>query len=194
MLQSLSITPHHWLKIKKIWNKILRNAWEWFLCSLFDCKFNCQLYKMIILIDLGLRFANCSAIFISVYAQGLNGAEALWANKKYHGHHSLPPWMVCDVKKRVSETSCQISGQPFGQFCVIIYFQISFALDLAIGIVLYKCLCKCAWFWCPLSYTQKISSTLPINSILLDLFFRYVVYNTVGTVLEKAAELESFGA
>ena len=70
-----------------------------FLCSLFDYKFNYQSYKMIILTDLGLRFANCSAIFISAYAQSLDSAEALWANKKYHRHHSLPPQMVCDVKK-----------------------------------------------------------------------------------------------
>jgi hypothetical protein len=52
-----------------------------------------------ILIILGLnilsRFANQSARFISAYDKGLSGAQAAWANKKYHGHHTLPPkWVL----------------------------------------------------------------------------------------------------
>ena len=44
---------------------------------------------------------NRSARFISAYAQGLSGAQAVWANKKYHGHHTLPPDFVAAVKESV---------------------------------------------------------------------------------------------
>lgn len=44
------------------------------------------------------RYANCSARFISVYAQGLSGSEAVWANWKYHGHQTLPAHIVQDIK------------------------------------------------------------------------------------------------
>jgi hypothetical protein len=45
------------------------------------------------------RYANRSARFISAYDQGLSGAEAVWAGKKYHGHRTLPPTMVAEVKR-----------------------------------------------------------------------------------------------
>ncbi|KAF8233946.1 hypothetical protein L208DRAFT_1264613 [Tricholoma matsutake] len=35
------------------------------------------------------------------YAQGLLGAQAVWANKKYHGHHTLPPDFGVAVKESV---------------------------------------------------------------------------------------------
>ena len=43
------------------------------------------------------RFANRSAHFISTYCQGLSGAQAAWANKKYHGHGTWcsPPRYGC---------------------------------------------------------------------------------------------------
>ena len=44
-------------------------------------------------------YANRSACFISAYSQGLSGGEAAWANRKYHGHQTLPPSMVAKVKK-----------------------------------------------------------------------------------------------
>ncbi|KAI9431753.1 hypothetical protein BJY52DRAFT_1341283 [Lactarius psammicola] len=47
------------------------------------------------------RFANRSARFVSAYAEGLTGAQAVWANKRYHGHHTLPPEMVAEVKRSV---------------------------------------------------------------------------------------------
>ncbi|KAH8982334.1 hypothetical protein EDB92DRAFT_1804662 [Lactarius akahatsu] len=37
------------------------------------------------------RFANHSAHFITAYGEGLLGAQAAWANKKYHSHCTLPP-------------------------------------------------------------------------------------------------------
>ena len=47
------------------------------------------------------RFANRSAHFISAYCQGLSGAQAAWANKKYHGHHILPPEMIALMKETI---------------------------------------------------------------------------------------------
>jgi hypothetical protein len=47
------------------------------------------------------RFANRSARFIFAYREGLSGAQAAWANKKYHGHRILPPDMVALVKATV---------------------------------------------------------------------------------------------
>ncbi|KZP16011.1 hypothetical protein FIBSPDRAFT_749359 [Athelia psychrophila] len=44
------------------------------------------------------RFANRSARFISGYAQGLTGAEAVWANRKYHGHRTLPADIIREIK------------------------------------------------------------------------------------------------
>ena len=49
------------------------------------------------------RFADRSTCFISAYHQGLSGAQAIWANKKYHGHHVLPPDMVSLVKTVVPQ-------------------------------------------------------------------------------------------
>ncbi|KAI0265290.1 hypothetical protein BC834DRAFT_988786 [Gloeopeniophorella convolvens] len=37
------------------------------------------------------RYANRAARFISLYREGLTGAQAAWANRKYHGHRTLPP-------------------------------------------------------------------------------------------------------
>ncbi|KIO17278.1 hypothetical protein M407DRAFT_16346 [Tulasnella calospora MUT 4182] len=36
------------------------------------------------------RFSIRSARFIDAYRKGLDGAQAAWANKKYHGHRTLP--------------------------------------------------------------------------------------------------------
>lgn len=46
-----------------------------------------------------MRYANRSARFISAYQQGLDGTEAYWANRKYHGHHTLPPGIVAQIKE-----------------------------------------------------------------------------------------------
>ncbi len=47
------------------------------------------------------RFANRSVHFIFAYHQGLSGAQAVWANKKYHGHCILPPDMIALMKEMV---------------------------------------------------------------------------------------------
>ncbi|KAF8223546.1 hypothetical protein L208DRAFT_1316293 [Tricholoma matsutake] len=43
------------------------------------------------------RYANHSACFISAYDQ-VSGAEAAWANCKYHTHQTLPPVMAAAVR------------------------------------------------------------------------------------------------
>ena len=46
-------------------------------------------------------FANRSARFISAYDAGLTGSQAMWANRKYHSHRSLPPDIVAEVKRSI---------------------------------------------------------------------------------------------
>ncbi|KAF9503146.1 hypothetical protein BS47DRAFT_1374494 [Hydnum rufescens UP504] len=42
-------------------------------------------------------FSNWSLRFMDGYRCGLNGLEAVWATKKYHGHRCLPPEMEHDI-------------------------------------------------------------------------------------------------
>ncbi|KAJ7181650.1 hypothetical protein C8R43DRAFT_1083839 [Mycena crocata] len=44
------------------------------------------------------RYANRSARFIHAYAEGLSGAQAAWANRRYHGHRTLPPDMLAKAR------------------------------------------------------------------------------------------------
>ena len=48
--------------------------------------------------ELDHRYVNRSARFISAYAQGLSGSEVVWANRKYHGHRTLPAHIVQDIE------------------------------------------------------------------------------------------------
>ena len=34
------------------------------------------------------------------YYKGLDGEEAAWANKKYHGYHILPDKLMDEIKER----------------------------------------------------------------------------------------------
>ena len=43
-------------------------------------------------------YANRAARFINMYAEGMDGAEASWASRKYHGHRSLPPEVIQKLK------------------------------------------------------------------------------------------------
>ncbi|KAF7373706.1 hypothetical protein MSAN_00581600 [Mycena sanguinolenta] len=49
-----------------------------------------------------IRFANCAARFISAYAHGLSGGDLIHVNRKFSGHHMLPPSMVAEIKAAVS--------------------------------------------------------------------------------------------
>ena len=46
-------------------------------------------------------YANRSAHFISAYHARLSGSQAMWANKKYHSHRSLPLDIIAEVKHSV---------------------------------------------------------------------------------------------
>jgi len=70
-----------------------------YLCFKFNGEFFFYLFNSFP--DILSRYANRSARFISAYGEGLSGAEAAWANKKYHGHRTLPPDMVAEIKKSV---------------------------------------------------------------------------------------------
>jgi hypothetical protein len=48
------------------------------------------------------RFANRSASFITAYREGLSGAQASWANKRYHSHHTLPPQCILNARNTVN--------------------------------------------------------------------------------------------
>jgi len=53
--------------------------------------------------SLSNRYANRCAQFIHVYASGLNGPEAAWANRRYHGHRTLPADMMLAAKNWAQE-------------------------------------------------------------------------------------------
>ena len=48
-------------------------------------------------------YANRSARFISAYHAGLSGSQAAWANRKYHGHRTLPPDIIAEVRHSILE-------------------------------------------------------------------------------------------
>ena len=43
---------------------------------------------------------NRSACFMDSYIQGLNGAQAAWANRVYHSHRTLPPEAIARALER----------------------------------------------------------------------------------------------
>jgi len=43
------------------------------------------------------------------YQNGLTGAEAVWAMRKYRGHRTLPPSIMDEVKKSVSSLNQSIN-------------------------------------------------------------------------------------
>ncbi|KIK21672.1 hypothetical protein PISMIDRAFT_78489, partial [Pisolithus microcarpus 441] len=45
------------------------------------------------------QFAMRSRRFIDAYKCGLNGAQAAWAVKKYHGHRVLPENLMAELDK-----------------------------------------------------------------------------------------------
>ncbi|KAF5337676.1 hypothetical protein D9758_013007 [Tetrapyrgos nigripes] len=47
------------------------------------------------------RFANRADRYIHAYAEGLTGAQAAWANRRYHGHRTLPPEMLRAAREAV---------------------------------------------------------------------------------------------
>ena len=67
-----------------------------------------------------LRFANRAARFITGYREGLSGAQAAWANRKYHGHRMLPPESILEAKSAINaqyfvfaQLTCACSGKSY---------------------------------------------------------------------------------
>ncbi|KAH8982328.1 hypothetical protein EDB92DRAFT_1804664, partial [Lactarius akahatsu] len=52
-------------------------------------------------------FVNQATCFITTYRDGLSGAQAAWANKKYHGHHMLLPQSILEAMDAVYYTACK---------------------------------------------------------------------------------------
>ena len=48
--------------------------------------------------DIFCSYTNQSVHFILAYHIGLTGSQAIWANKKYHSHRTLPPDVIAEVK------------------------------------------------------------------------------------------------
>ena len=47
------------------------------------------------------RLWYATACYISAYARGLSSSDAAWANRRYHGHRTLPPWMARKAQDRL---------------------------------------------------------------------------------------------
>ncbi|KIJ38680.1 hypothetical protein M422DRAFT_258552 [Sphaerobolus stellatus SS14] len=50
------------------------------------------------------RYANRSAKFMDAYMKGLNGSQAVWAARKYHGHHVLPGNVFKELEEAQNKT------------------------------------------------------------------------------------------
>jgi len=48
------------------------------------------LENLLLIRHLARSYARKSHKFIDAYYKGLDGKQAAWASKKYHGHHLLP--------------------------------------------------------------------------------------------------------
>jgi len=71
-----------------------------------------------------VKTSNRSARFIDAYSQGLSGPEAAWANRKYHGHRTLPPTIAADLKNSYKEylTKIEALKHPvFSKIYIYIY-------------------------------------------------------------------------
>ena len=83
---------------RRTMEKVLENTVRDNPCLIFEGEqlfFWLEKYRKV-----SFRFANRAAQFISAYQQGLTGAEAAWANKRYHGHRTLPAELVAQQQKR----------------------------------------------------------------------------------------------
>lgn len=78
-----------------------------------------------------ISYANRAARFISAYGQGLSGSEATWANRKYHGHRTLPPELATKLKmstkksivQQLNDVYLQSIFNPNGQQKLFYFFE-----------------------------------------------------------------------
>ncbi|THV00987.1 hypothetical protein K435DRAFT_656209 [Dendrothele bispora CBS 962.96] len=62
--------------------------------NVIDCLDNVPLLQI-------KRFSNRARRYIHAYIEGLDGPQAAWANRRYHGHRTLPPEMVRAAKEAI---------------------------------------------------------------------------------------------
>ena len=93
----------------KKWRALSRNALTMSPFFTFDGPFSFSFCSFFILFIMShqschhsFRFANQAAHFVAAYRGGLSGAQAAWANKKYHGHQMLPPQGILEAKGAVA--------------------------------------------------------------------------------------------
>ncbi|KAJ6465974.1 hypothetical protein DFH09DRAFT_957012, partial [Mycena vulgaris] len=55
-------------------------------------------------------FANRSLRFIDTYSTGINGSQAAWFARKYHGHRVLPPLWTSLNRRQCSHLYARIIG------------------------------------------------------------------------------------
>lgn len=48
-------------------------------------------------------YANRAARFVDSYSHGLTGGQAAWANRRYHGHRTLPPDVLAKVRSEAAD-------------------------------------------------------------------------------------------
>jgi transposase len=80
-------------KMRQKWRKMCGNALIVWIYS--KCTSECVIYlNEGVLSETALRYANRAARFIDAYKHGLNGIQASWANRKFHGHRVLPKSII----------------------------------------------------------------------------------------------------
>jgi hypothetical protein len=73
-------------------------------CRQDDITSDPELLDIIVALRGAARYANRSARYIDAYLKGLTGADAIWVNRKYRGHRTLPANILSEIKKANSTT------------------------------------------------------------------------------------------
>jgi hypothetical protein len=58
-------------------------------------------FHLLILLFRSSSYANRSTRYISAYHARLSGSQAVWVNRKYHSHRTLPPEIIVEVKRSI---------------------------------------------------------------------------------------------
>ena len=66
--------------------------------SLIQIQQSVTLSPSLFFYSFSLRYANHAVRFINTYSQGASGPEAVWANRRYHRHRTLPPDVLAKLK------------------------------------------------------------------------------------------------
>jgi hypothetical protein len=107
------------------------------------------------------RYANHSAQFIHAYGEGLTGAQAAWANRKYHSHRTLPPDMIRHKEFHSSIRNFTLASPTFPfifpiKSVLVTPYEMRFVIlcnqawNLTLEFVVQV---RVACSWCPLPYS-----------------------------------------